>query len=40
MSNMDPNPFGEPDEPGLNPFGDPDEGKLSVFFSLLKNKSK
>ncbi|XP_033860643.3 EH domain-binding protein 1-like isoform X6 [Acipenser ruthenus] len=25
MSNMDPNPFGEPDEPGLNPFGDPDE---------------
>ncbi|XP_034777586.2 EH domain-binding protein 1 isoform X9 [Acipenser ruthenus] len=25
MSNMDPNPFGDPDEPGLNPFGDPDE---------------
>ncbi|XP_041108925.1 EH domain-binding protein 1 isoform X3 [Polyodon spathula] len=25
MSNMDPNPFGNQDEPGLNPFGDPDE---------------
>ncbi|MGH0135193.1 UNVERIFIED_CONTAM: hypothetical protein FKN15_073096 [Acipenser sinensis] len=30
MSNMDPNPFGEPDEPGLNPFGNPDEVVINV----------